>query len=113
MNVEIKLIILRLDLPNGSSEVLLENNSIISHILPTNDVGGVLRDVLFEYLELHPEWVKFNLIDTIPTNSHIAIIYSCLIPYVIKNKKGKWYKIGDINDKDIKKLIFQSIQKMV
>ena len=111
MNVEIKLIILHLDLSDGSSGVLLENNEIISHTLSNNNIDGVLRDVLFEYLELRPEWVKFNLIDTLPTNSHISIVYSCLIPAVINNKKGQWHSLGDINDKEIKRLVFQASQR--
>lgn len=112
MNVEIKLIILHLDLMEGSSGVLLEDSSIISHTLSDNDIDRALRDILLEYLELHPEWVKFNLIDTLPTNSHISIVYSCLVPSLIKNKKGQWHTLGEINDKEIKRLVFQASQRI-
>lgn len=112
MNVDLKLIILHLDLITLAHGVLLEDEIIISRSLVNNNIAKGLRDILLEFLELKPDWVKFNLIDTLPTNSHIAIIYSCLIPSMIKNKKGRWTTIGEINDKETKRLIFQATQKI-
>jgi hypothetical protein len=70
----------------------------------------VLRQLLVDYLEIRPEWVKFNLVDVIQEELGIAIVYCCLIPSILKNLKGQWIPIGEINDKQIKKLVFKASQ---
>lgn len=111
MNVNLSLIILHLDLQTLSNGCLLDGGQVISRSLSTNDVGGELRSILSDYLEIRPDWVRFNLVDVIPTMSDLSVVYTCLIPSIIKSKKGQWTQLGEIDDKNIKKLVFQASQK--
>ena len=114
MNVNLKLIILHIELETMSNGCLLDGEppSIISYTLKNEDenLSNRLRQLLVEYLEIRPEWVKFNLVDVIQEERDLAIIYSCLIPSILKNLKGKWIPLGEINDKDTKKLVFKATQ---
>ena len=110
MNVNLKLIILHVDLQTLANGCLLENDVLISRPLLNSDISGGLRDILVECLEIRPEWVRFNLIDVIQEESNVSIVYSCLIPSILQNLKGKWTQLGEINDKQIKKLVFQASQ---
>lgn len=113
MNVNLSLIVLHLDLTSATSGVLLNEGKIPSRPLTDSNISDGLRDLLLEYLELHPEWVKFTLIDVVYDSSDINIIYSCLIPSVINNLKGQWISPGEINKTNVKKLVFQASQKVV
>jgi len=112
MNVNIKLIILHLNLQTKTSSCLLDDDQIISRPLLDENIGNGLRDILLEYLTLEPEWVRFNLVDVIHTTKNISMIYSCMIPTIIKNHKGTWVNLGEIDDTDIKRLVFQASQKI-
>ena len=114
MNVNLKLIILHIDLCVWSSECLLdeEPHHIISKNLDdTNqNLSTALKQILVDYLEIRPEWVKFNLVDVIQEELGIAIVYFCLIPSLLKNLKGQWIPIGEITDENVKKLVFKASQ---
>ena len=113
MNVNLSLIVLHLDLTSATSGVLLDEGNVPSRPLTDSNIGNGLRDLLLEYLELHPEWVKFILIDVVYDTQNITIIYGCLIPTVINNLKGQWVSPGEINAVDLKKLVFQASQKVI
>ena len=112
MNVNLKLIILHIELQTMSSGCLLDDENIISRTLndPGDNLSLVLRSLLTEYLEIRPEWVKFNLVDVIQEEQELAIVYFCLIPSLLKNLKGQWIPIEKINDKQIKKLAYRASQ---
>ena len=90
----------------------MDGENIISRTLGNSDtnLSVELRNLLTEYLEIRPEWVKFNLVDVLQEESDVSIVYSCIIPSILKNLKGKWIPLGEINDKQIKKLAFQASQ---
>ncbi len=112
MNVHLKLIILHLDLQTMANGCLVDEGHIISRPLLCSDIGSGLRDILLDYLEIKPEWVKFNLVDVLYDESNIEIVYTCLIPAIIKNIKGQWIPLGTINDQENKRLVFQASQKV-
>lgn len=113
MNVNLSLIVLHLDLTSATSGVLLNEGKIPSRPLTNSNIGDGLRDLLLEYLEIHPAWVKFILVDVIYDENNITIIYSCLIPTVISNLKGQWILPGEIDANNLKKLVFQASQKVI
>jgi hypothetical protein len=112
MNVNLKLIILHLNLDTMINGCLLDDEQIISISLQQNDIKNELKNILVDFIELKPDWVRYNLVDIIPEDDGIAIVYTCMIPALMKNKKGQWTEIGRINDTDTKKLVFQASQKI-
>lgn len=113
MNVKLNLIILHIDMLTGTNGCLLDDKQFISRPLLNDDIEGELRDILLEYLEMKVDWVKFCLIDVIAKDGDITIFYGCLIPSILKNKKGAWTNLGDINDRENKRLVFQAGQKTI
>lgn len=111
MNVELKLIVLHVNLQTKLSACLLQNEQLISCPL-LNNIDSGLRDILVEYLDIEPDWVRFNLVDVIEEENSLAIIYGCVIPYVVKQKKGVWTKLGDIDDNKDRQLVFEASQKI-
>lgn len=112
MNVNLNLIILHLDLQTASNGCLVNDGNFISRSLSNSNIDSELRDILLEYLEVRPEWVKFHLVDVIYTEKDINIVYACLIPIIIQSKKGQWVPLGTINDTNTKRLVFQASQKV-
>ena len=114
MNVCLKLIILNIDVENGNASVLLHLNKIISKKLsPKDNIIENLKDLLVSFLQIRTDWVDFILVDLVQNDKNeIEIYYSCVIPQIIKNKKGKWYKIGEIQDENIQKIIYMASQKI-
>lgn len=113
MNVEIKLIILNLDLQMKEANCLLYLDSIISKKISKPKIDDALKSLLNEFLHINnSEWVVFNLVNVENDDKGIYISYVCLIPQIIKNKKGKWYKIGTIPNEDVKNLVFLASQKI-
>jgi len=113
MQVNIKVIVLHLDLNTNCHYCLLENNELPTCTLDTPDVPGALQVLLIDYLEIDPEWVSFYLIEAVGENASLSLVYTCMIPSIIKNKKGTWINIGDIEDEIIKTTLFQAIHKIV
>jgi hypothetical protein len=112
MNLNLNLIILHLDLQTSNGGCLVDDERLISRPLSNTNIDSGLRDILLEYLEIRPEWVKFHLVDVLYTKSEIVLVYSCLIPIVIQSKKGQWMPLGAINDSKAKELVFKASQKV-
>lgn len=110
MNVELKLIVLHLNLQTKNSSCLLEEKQLISRPLLNGDIDRGLRDILLDYLEIEPDWVRFTLIDVLGQDDQISIVYGCMIPYIVKNINGTWNALGDIDDNDTRRLVFQASQ---
>jgi hypothetical protein len=112
MNVRLQLIILYVDLSNGSHGCLLDDDlNIISRPLDSERLKEGLRDILLEFLDIHPDWVKLSLIDVLYNKDEVSIVYSCMVPIMIAKNKGHWKQIGEINDQFTKNLVFVASQK--
>jgi hypothetical protein len=111
MNIKLELILLHLDISTSTCGCLLEDNNFISRPLLTSKVESELRDILLEYIETRVDWVRFTLFDVQADGEDIVLIYCSIIPFMLKNKKGDWINVGEIENEHIKKTAFQASQK--
>jgi hypothetical protein len=95
-----------------SSGVLLDNGDIPRTILLNSDITQHLSDLVSQYLDLIPSWVKFNLVDVLDEDYDIVLVYAAMVPSQILTKQGQWISPGELNDSKIKKLVFKAAQKI-
>jgi hypothetical protein len=112
MNVQLKLIVLHIDLLTGTNGCLLDEDRIITYPFFMYDVDKNLRYILRQYIPINLDWVNFHLLDVTTNNICIFIHYGCLIPCVVEATKGNWINLGDIHDKEVQRLAFQASQRL-
>ena len=114
MDVVTRLIVLHIDYETGSNRCLFDDDGQFpSKTIPDLHQPVQLGStILEEYLEIKPDWVSFALIDVeVDKNNTLFIYYTCMVPAIIKNNKGKWINVGDIQDGDVKKIVFKAGQE--
>jgi hypothetical protein len=112
MNVKLNLVILYLDLKTFENGCLLnENSNIVECTLNSNEIYETLKLLLVEYLDVHPNWVKFELVNVVEKEEDLHVIYVCMVPAIIKNKKGAWTRIGNIKDEYVHKMVYEASQR--
>ncbi len=112
MHVETRLIILHIDFDTGAQQCLFDNHCLPFRRIDSEHPQTVCPKILEEFLEVDPSWVTFTLVD-VTYDDTLAIYYTCLIPAVLENHRGEWTDIGDIDNEDIQKIIFEAGQKSI
>ena len=117
MLVKTRLVILHINFSDGSHRVLLDDDGSLP-CKPVLDLHQPIQfgpSILSEYLEIEPEWVSFALVDLeVEPDNTLYVYYTCMIPNIIENLKGKWTEIGQIaDDGNIQKIVFEAGQKLL
>jgi len=118
MLVKTRLIVLHVDFQNGIHKCLLDDNGELPcrNVLDLHQPVQFGSEILKDYLEIEPEWVTFTLVDIEVEESNILFVYyTCMVPNVLKLKKGQWVEVGKIQDDtdNIQKMVFESGQKLL
>lgn len=117
MDVETRLVILHIDFSNGVHKCLLDGGKLPSSLVFECHPADMGPSILTKYLEIEPEWVSFVLVsieyEAQEDRSVLAIYYGCMIPNIIKNLQGSWQDIGEIDDGDIQRIVFEAGQKIL
>jgi hypothetical protein len=109
--VKNKLVLIIFSVDKNDLNVLLDNENPLE-TNPGSIIDQSLRKLSEKYLQLHAEWLDFRLFDAYRENGTMYTAYTARVPNIIKNKQGRWYNIGEINDTKTQKLVYKaSLQK--
>jgi hypothetical protein len=116
MLVKTRLIILNIDFGSGLHKCLLTDDGQ----LPCKDVLDLHQPIQFgpsileEYLEMETDWVKFVLLNVeVDEDNVLHVTYACMVPNILKNKKGVWTEIGILQNGNIQQMVFEAGQKLL
>lgn len=102
----IKLIIFSINLQNKSL-MILTHNDILPYTVIDDDIKKCISRLLSVFFDTSQEWMLYSLIGAYNINcKEIELVYTTIIPEVIKNKSGKWKPLAELlikehNDKEI------------
>jgi len=110
MDVNLGLIILCIDLKQSTPQILLEDGQI-----PTQKLDGhpllFCEQICKDFLEIDTKWIDFILVD-VKYDDDLTLYYTCMIPKIIKTKKGEWESIGAVHE-NFQKLVFEAGQRAI
>ena len=112
MHVETRLIVLHIDYQDGTHKCLVDDGNLLCKEITNDHPLSPCADLLREYLEIQPDWVNFTLVDVDFIDDVLAIYYTCMIPGKLKNVKGQWINIGEIDAEFTQKMVFTAGQKL-
>ena len=110
MKVRLKLIILTM----SSNELLVLTNNGLPEVIPTKSLLETysfqesMHVLIKEYLEIHTGWLSIALVDAYFKDNTAYIVYGVKVPDMIKNTKGTWQPVGEMDDSVDKRLIYQA-----
>lgn len=117
MRVKLKLVILSFDVDNRSYMSVYDKNDFPSKCITKDSIDKNLDQLIKQYLDTDPTWIDKHLLDAISKTTSsgsniINLYYTCLIPFIINTKKGKWINVEQIEQEN-NKFIFKAIHKTI
>lgn len=112
--LQVNLIICRYSIYRQELKFVLDQGSIpaVTFQFGRDNINSCLSQILYDYLNTEPSWLKLRLIDVLDVDGGVSLFYAVLVPSDLKLLRGREVSFYEVDEESIRKVFYAAGQKV-